>query len=154
MDVLKRFRRDKKKPLSADVIALLAQAHQIHQAELEFARDEVRSRLRQEVRDMLMAQDDKAYGANREAVAYALDKLRIDVGLLFSDTASQRAEWVKHVKDYRFGLNEAEFERVRRQIDKAVGYRTALTDAASPPAIPYQEGQKGTHASGGVVASW
>jgi hypothetical protein len=152
MDILKRFRKGKK-PLSADVIALLAQAHQIHEAELEFARDEVRAELRQSVRDVLMGQKDEAYGqAHREAISYALDKLRIDAGILFCETRQQREEWVAFVKENRRALNEIEFERVRKQTDKAVGYKQReLTGAVQPP---YQAGENGTHASGGVVASW
>lgn len=77
---MKWFNR-KKKPLSADVIRLLAQAHSIHKAELEFAKDEAREEARAEFKAHLRSLGEEI----REALFGKSDSIRSAVGVLLVD---------------------------------------------------------------------
>jgi hypothetical protein len=119
MNILKRFR--KKKPLSADVIALLAQAHSIHKVELDIARDEVRAEMRQKVRDALQAMSfmDKADGTCYHSSAEVEDRYLFNIGAIFSETPEQQVEWSHYVRDRRIARNDAKFAILSQRIDRA-----------------------------------
>jgi hypothetical protein len=148
MNILKKLR--KKKPLSADVIALLAQAHGIHKVELDIARDDARTELRDKVRNALervsFMDDDR--GNCRASSAEVHDHYLFLIGSLFCDTPEQQVEWSQYVRERAVARNDAKCMALHQQIDRAKKKRDI------PPPIPYQEGENGTHASGGVVASW
>jgi hypothetical protein len=148
---MKLFKSRKKRPLSADVIALLAQAHSIHQAELEFARDEVRTELRDKVRKALesMSFMDDAQGNCRASSAEVHDRYLFNIGSLFAETPEQHTEWSQYVRERAVARNDAKFAIISQQIDRAKKRGNAV-----PVPFQYQEGENGTHASGGVVATW
>jgi hypothetical protein len=150
MDILKKLRKGKK-PLSADVIALLAQAHQIHQAELAFARDEARTELRQKIRDALqmMTLMDKDDGRCWYSSAEVEDRYLFNIGSLFCETPEDRAEWSAFVRERRITRNDQKAAVLAQQIDRALGRKRGNRQD-----VPYQAGEHGTHASGGVVTSW
>lgn len=120
---MKIFGRTKKKPLSADVIALLAQAHQIHQAELEFARDGVKAELRQKIRDALQAMvlHDQDDGRCWYSSADIEDRYLFNIGSLFAETPEQRTEWSQYVRERRIARNDSKCEQIGKQIDRALG---------------------------------
>ena len=143
------FRR-KKKPLSADVIALLAQAHSIHKAELEFAKDAVRAELRDKVRHALedmQLRDGKA-GTALDSAADIEDKYLVAIGSLFCETHELEREWHNYIRDRRIARNDAKLAVLSQQIDRALGRPDRNRQA------PYQPGQRGQTTGGPVVASW
>lgn len=153
MNILKKLR--KKKPLSADVIALLAQAHGIHQAELEFAKDAMKAELRDKVRHALegMQGYDKGDGRSSRSTADIQDDYLVTIGALFCDTLEQEREWHMYIRDRRIASNDAKFAILSQRIERAKK-RTVANGYEPAPPVPYQEGENGTHASGGVVATW
>ena len=90
---MKLFKR-KKKPLSADVIALLAQAHAIHKAELEFAKDAAH-----EAALITAAGKQRELGEQiREALFGRADHMRSEIGaLLVAAGVFTPVEWNDYV---------------------------------------------------------
>jgi hypothetical protein len=123
MSIFKR----KKKPLSVGAIAMLAQAHDIHRMELEFAREqarkEARAELRQSVRDKLLAVHSQISSWKAWSQADVEDLYLVDVGGLFADTPEHQAEWNHFVRDRRIAINEQKFDVLHQQIERATRSR-------------------------------
>jgi hypothetical protein len=112
MTIFSLFRRR----TSADAIALLAQAHAIHQAEIEFAREEARAEARRElcqkVRDSLMRIELKLGWSPADSE----DKFRCAVGEIFCETPDQRLDWYAFVRECRIATQDGKYEELSRKI--------------------------------------
>lgn len=120
---MKLFKSRKKKPLSADVITLLAQAHAIHKVELDIARDDARTELRDKVRKALegMQGYDRSDGRSSRSTADIQDDYLVSIGALFCENLEQEREWHTYIRDRRIASNDAKFAVLSQQIARATG---------------------------------
>jgi hypothetical protein len=99
-----------------EAITMLALSAQMHAREIEAVREQTRldvtAEFRQKVRDELM----RVESAPGMSAPWLIDKARIDVGLLFSETSEDREEWVAYVKDHRVAEQDRAYNELHRRI--------------------------------------